>query len=118
MTLQIKTTHRDATSSAITDETDWEPVAATTRRELFAGLQKDHGTARMLYRDQPRPDAAHSPSPAAPIGDRRETDPVPAGWVFSRNEAYTDDPAKTWKHEVWVEVRETEPEASTDFEAG
>jgi hypothetical protein len=121
MTLQTREMHLNATKLGVISEGDWQDAAAQSRGELFRDLQEDHGRPETMYLDIPRPDAAHSPYPAVPVDLRREHDDVPGGWVFTRTESYVDDPTDTWRHEVWVEVREkpeTTADADRDMEAG
>lgn len=115
MTMQIRKMYLNATNLGVIGETDWSDVDAQTRDELFAELQKEHGSPEPMYLDVHR-----SPSPAAPDAEHEEPDMVPGGWVFTTIESCEDDPTDTWKHETWVEVRDVEAEASSsvDLEAG
>jgi len=114
--LQAREMFLDATKCHVFDETDWADVEVDPD-DYFAACQEQYGTAETLYLTTQRPDAAHSPYPAAPIGTRRETDDRPGGWVFSRLDPYADDPGKSYLREVWVELREApEPEPAADIE--
>jgi hypothetical protein len=114
--LQAREMYFDADKCHVFDETDWADVEIDPD-EYFAACQEEYGTAETLLLTTPRPDAAHSPSPAAPIESRRVADDKPGGWVFSGTDYYLDQPDKSYKREVWVELRlKPEPQPTADFE--
>jgi hypothetical protein len=114
--VKISETYVNASRGEIIDSTHWYEARDTDRGSLFRSLQRQFGRCvSKVYRDTPRPDAAHSPSPAAPIADRRQHDTQAEGWVFSRREPYEDDRGQTYERQVWVTTRDPEraPEPRT-----
>ncbi len=122
--IEINETFVNATKGQRYEETGYYETRFDNRGNLFRALQQEYGGCQSaMYRDVPRPDAAHSPFPAVPIADRREMDAELCGWVFGRHETYDDarpgDANRTYMREVWVEVREApDPEPDSDIEAG
>lgn len=114
MALEIREMHLNATDTHVTAETDWHPVEADSREELLESL-REQGTPETLWLSSPGPNGGHLPSPAS----HEEHDGcTPGGWVFSRDEPRGDGTQGTYRHEVWVEVRDADAEPAADFEAG